>query len=67
MPDDIIETTTLPGDVTIGRTVKPKKSLTELYEKQAISTEQMKAFRETLPYACSFCHKLQTDELEALR
>ena len=62
MPDDIIDTTTV-GDITIVHTVKPKKSLTEMYERQAVPTEAMKAFRESLPYACSFCYKLQNDEL----
>lgn len=62
MPNDIIDTSSV-GDLTMVHTIKPKKSLLEMFDKTRISTKSMKAYRGTLTSACSFCHKLQTDNL----
>ncbi|KJA26604.1 hypothetical protein HYPSUDRAFT_36318 [Hypholoma sublateritium FD-334 SS-4] len=59
MLGDIVETA-VQGDITFVTTITPKAQDVAL---PVIPTKEMKAYRELLTTACSFCHKAQRDKL----
>lgn len=63
MPSDIILNTTYMGDVTIVQSLTPSAKSVAQLNREAMPTNAMKAYRETLTTACSFCHKSQKDKL----
>lgn len=61
MRGDIVETA-VEGDITFVTTVTPEAK-SALSKRDVIPTKEMKAYRESLTTACSFCHKAQRDKL----
>lgn len=62
MPSDIVETAVM-GDITFVTTTTPDSRSIASSARTAIPTKEMKAYRESLTTACSFCHKAQRDKL----
>ena len=62
MPTDIVETAVV-GNVTFVTTTTPDARDIASSARDAIPTKEMKAYRETLITACSFCHKSQKEKL----
>ena len=63
MPTEIILNTADVGDVTLFQSLTPyAKSVAQL-NKEGMPTKAMKAYRESLTTACSFCHKSQKEKL----
>lgn len=58
MPTATVETVSAKfEDITFVHSLEPKKKNITLFDLSVIPTSEMKACREALPIACSFCNK----------
>ena len=62
MNSAIIDVANVDG-FTLVHTITPWAKNVEIFDRSVIPTEEMKAYRDTLTTACSFCQKSQKEKL----